>query len=89
MNSYILGEVVRVSVAYTIAGVATDPTTATVKVLNPLGALTTATPTKDSTGNYHYDFATTIEGLHYYRFEGTGACVAAGEGQFLTQTNFS
>lgn len=42
----------------------------------------TATLTKASTGNYHYDYPAHIVGRHYYRFEGAGLVHAADESSF-------
>lgn len=87
-NIYDIGDRIRLSVAFTSAGTATDPTTITCKVKEPDGTITTATyalaeVVKDSTGNYHYDFTPDQEGKHYYRFEGAGALIAAAESDFM------
>ena len=36
----------------------------------------------NATGDYHADFVPTLAGVHYYRWEGTGAAVAASESFF-------
>ena len=90
MNVYQVGDLVRISAAFTNeAGAAADPTTVSllVKLRYVIGATATtytypATVTKDSTGNYHVDFAPTTEGIWDYRWIGTGVVTAACEGAF-------
>ncbi len=92
MSSYYTGQLVRLSVAFTVNGVATDPTTVTCKVKQPDGTTVTKTyaaseVVRDSTGNYHYDYAVTQAGWHYYAFAGTGTVQAAAEGAFAGITS--
>ena len=86
-NTYDIGDLVRITSAFTTqAGTAVDPSTVTARVKDPSGTTTVftypATVTKDSTGNFHADFVPTLAGVHYYRWEGTGAAVAASESFF-------
>jgi len=87
-NVFAVGQRVRLSVAFAdLSGTATDPTAVTLKVRNPGGVLMTKTyalaeVTKDSTGNYHYDLDVDLAGTWYYRYNGTGALVAANEAAF-------
>ena len=84
-NNYMVGQAVRLSAVFrNSAGTATDPDTITVKYRNPAGTITSATPTKDSTGNYHYDVTIPSDGHGewLFRFEGTGAVTAADEAAF-------
>lgn len=94
-NTYDVGDQVRLSAAFTASGTATDPTAVTFKIKNPAGATTTyvyltdAALVRDSTGNYHVDFNGTVPGIHFYRFSGTGAVMAAGEASFeLSRSEF-
>lgn len=88
MNAYARGSLVRLSAAFAVSAAATDPSTITFKVKVPAGTVTTyvygtdVQVVKDSTGNYHVDWAATAEGIHAWRFEGTGTCQAAAEQQF-------
>jgi hypothetical protein len=88
-NTYDIGDLVRVSAAFaTSGGVATDPTTVTLKVQSPAGTETTYTyalteVTKGSVGNYYKDLTITLPGRWVYRWIGTGAVVAASEAHFL------
>jgi uncharacterized protein YfaS (alpha-2-macroglobulin family) len=67
--------------------VLTDPTTVTLKVLDPTGVVTTPTPVHDSTGFYHYDLDTTGKtGLWTYEWIGTGAVQAIAANQFNVKT---
>lgn len=46
-----------------------------------------ATLTKDSTGNYSFDYPIHIAGRHYYRFEGAGIVHAAEENDFWVESS--
>jgi hypothetical protein len=83
MSNYLLGNVIRLSVSFKdLAGVAADPTTVVLTVKRRTSTNETLTPTKDSVGNYHYDYTPAAAGAYFYRFNGTGALVAATQGQF-------
>jgi len=86
-NFYDRGDVVRLTANFTnLAGSAADPSSVTLRIKQPDNSVVTynfpGTLTKDSTGQYHYDFAITESGDIYYRFEGTGDVQAAGENLF-------
>ena len=88
MAAFQQGQLVRLSVAFTVASTATDPTAVTLKIRTPSNSTVTYTYgtdgalVKDSTGNYHLDYTVAAKGLHIYRWAGTGAVVAAEEGSF-------
>lgn len=88
-TSYDLGDLVRVSGAFTTAaGVAQDPSVVKCSVRSPAGVVTTYTYgtdpelMKDSTGNYHIDVSAATIGTYYYRWFSTGTGQAADEGWF-------
>jgi len=86
-NTYDKGDSVRLGATFTVSDVNTDPTTVTLKVKNPAGVTSTYTYgaaeiTKSATGIYYKDITVTDDGMYYYRFEGTGTCVAASEHGF-------
>jgi hypothetical protein len=97
MNRYILGNSVTLSAAFVNGSTPTDPTTITFKIRRELtGTITTyvygtdAELEKDSTGNYHVDYNPPAVGDYYYGFWGTGACLAADEGEFeVRRSHFS
>jgi hypothetical protein len=87
VNTYDIGDLVRVSNALTASGVAIDPGTLTMVLLLPDGTETTytyagATITKDSTGNYHVDVTPAQAGIYTYRWTSTGTGQASGETRF-------
>lgn len=89
MNSYDVGDYVRISNAFTtlVTGAAIDPTTVSLVVRAPDGTSTTytyagATVTKDSTGSYHADIPATMAGLWRYRWTSTGTGAASEESVF-------
>lgn len=90
MTSYFKGQGVRCygSFAAEDGTTLTDPTTITFKVKNPAGSTTTyvygtdAQLVKIGTGRYRVDVTANAAGLWTYRFEGTGAVVAADEQTF-------
>lgn len=88
-TAYDIGDMKRCSVAITsIAGVAADPTAVVLIIREPDGTEVTKnypTPadlTKDSTGNYHYDYTITKAGRHVERWVGTGSVVVAERVEF-------
>ena len=88
MSTYVPGDLVRLSAAFTVSGVATDPTTVTCIVRAPDGTETTySSPAKDSAGNYHvdHDLTSAIAGVWSYRYTGTGSCQAAYEAEFFVE----
>ena len=85
--SYNIGDLLRLKATFTsITGTNVDPTSITLKVKNPAGAVSTYTYpthiTKDSTGVYFYNYAVAASGTHYYNWAGTGAFQAADENSF-------
>lgn len=95
MNEYFKGQKIRCSVAFTVNAVATDPTTITFKYRKPDGTTTThlyggvgSIVVKDTTGAYHADVSTTMDGEWLVRWEGTTACEATVEDSFLVTTRF-
>lgn len=87
-NTYSVNQLVHLVFPFTVNGVATDPTTITVRVKDPTGAEATYTLTstppvvKDSVGNYHLDITAGIPGTWSYHCEGTGAAQASDDEQF-------
>lgn len=87
MNEYDIGDVATLVGTFTVAGVATDPTTITLIVRTPAGVETTYTYaltelTKVSPGVFTRDQECTEAGVWAYRFVGTGDVKSAGERQF-------
>ena len=90
-NLYDVGDLVRISGPFTVAGVATDPTTVTLKIKDPSGNVATYTYAlaeiiKDSVGNYYKDIIIDEAGYWYYRWEGTGTVQAADEKYLFVHT---
>ena len=83
-NIYDIGDLPRISGAFTVGGTATDPTTITLKIEDPSGNVTTYTYAlaeiiKDSTGNYHKDISLDESGYWHYLWIGTGAVESVDE----------
>ena len=94
LNEYDIGDGVTLSAAFaTKAGVATDPTTVTVRVKNPAGTVTDYVygtdeeVVRDSDGAFHLDVLVDASGTWYYRCAGTGAVQAAAEGSFTVRSS--
>jgi hypothetical protein len=87
-NSYRIGSVPRLQATFAVNGTPTDPSVIVFKIRVPNGAITTylfsinTQLVKTATGVYYVDWPTTAEGIHAWRFEGTGACVAVEEQEF-------
>lgn len=89
-NTYDIGDVVRLSVDFKVGSTLTDPTTVTLKIMDPAGTTSTFTyagaqVVKDATGEYHYDYSPTTAGEYHWRWEGTGSAKAASEGTFIVR----
>ena len=69
---------VRLRASWLLSSVAIDPDTITVRIIDPVGTLTSfvyltdSEVVRDSTGVFRYDLSLTVEGIYYYRFEGVG-----------------
>ena len=77
MNSYAKGKYVKITGTFTVNGVATDPTTITLKVQNPSGTETLYTYalaeiTKFATGVYYKVLQLSLTGNWYYKWVATG-----------------
>jgi hypothetical protein len=88
-NFYDIGNIIRLSVAFTEIDGTTpiDPTAIQLNVRLFGGDVQSFTYAnaqvlRDGAGLYHYDYMPDQAGLYYYRYFGTGAAVAAGDGQF-------
>lgn len=91
-NVYDVGDRVRLYGYFTNrARVDTDPTAVVCKYQDPSGNETTVTyPTdivKSSTGRYYLDIDLDESGTWYYRWNGTGDVVAAGEQSFTVRAS--
>ena len=87
---YDINQAVKVSAAFTVGGVATDPTTVSLTYRTPDGTETVLTYagaqiTKDSTGNYHVVLTVTQAGSTVYVWDGTGTDIAAISGSFFVR----
>ena len=88
MTSYQKGVTVRMSAAFTMADVPTNPTTTTFRIKSPSNVVTIyvyGTDDQlvcDSTGNFHVDFIVAEAGVWTYRFEGSGLASGADEETF-------
>jgi len=95
MNTYHHGTEVRMSGAFQVGSVDTDPTDVNLEYKNPGGTETTiakADLTSTGTGHYYYDVTPTSTGIGiwHYRFTGTGVCAVADEEAFMVlETEFA
>lgn len=91
---YTVNEVAKLTAAFTVGGVATDPTEVIFVTRDPAGTVTTdkyslSQVTKDSTGNYHINVTVTVPGTWYYSYQGTGAVVDEGQSYFFVKPDFT
>jgi phytoene dehydrogenase-like protein len=93
VNAYDVGDLIRSSVTFTdFAGTPTDPTTVTFKYITPVGFVTQIVYpaggiTRDSAGVYHSDVTIAMAGSWWFRWNGTGAIIAATEEPVFVQTS--
>lgn len=93
INVHHKGDLVRVSGVFKdINGTEVDPTTITLKVLDPSGNETSygygespETVERDSTGNFHVDVEADEAGDWFYWWESTGAGQGAEPGQWVVE----
>lgn len=93
ITHYDQGDVWQPQATFTVGGVATDPTTITVKVKNPAGTITTIGPVSGATGGSGitrvsagvFKIAQTLDAQGYWfaRFEGTGTAAATEDQQAI------
>lgn len=92
-NTYDVGDLVRVSAAFTSGGSAIDPTAVTAKVRDPSGNVTTlvyltdGALVRDAAGAFHTDVNADEAGVWTYRFASTGTGQAAAEGTFRVRAS--
>jgi hypothetical protein len=85
-NEYDVGDRVRLTATWQVAGALTDPATPLFRVLSPDGVNTLYNaPTHDGTGVYHQDITVDQHGTWYYRAEGAGTATGAAEGAFTVK----
>jgi len=83
-NQIIVGQSKLLKSTFTVLGVATDPTSITLDIINPANEQVNYTYaggdlTKDSTGTYERNVTFDSQGTWRWRWAGTGACTAACE----------
>lgn len=86
-NRYVVGQMVRFTATFSLNGTPTN-TTVAVSVKNPNGTVTAPTATSGGTGVYYVDQVLDVKGRWAVRFAGSGAVVAAVEGQVNAETEF-
>ena len=89
-NIYDIGDLVRFTGTFTVSGIATDPTTVTLKVKDPSGNIATYTyalseVTKSATGIYYKDVTIDEAGMWIVEWLGTGAVVSSVEEYILVR----
>ncbi len=91
-NSYDVGDVARLSTAFTVSGVATDPSSVALTILTPASASTTYTYgvdaqiVKSATGSYYCDLTLTAPGRYGWRWVSAGTGAAATESWLMVRT---
>lgn len=87
MPSADVGARIKSTAVFAVDGTATDPTAVAAETVDPLGTITSLTPIKDTTGNWHasIDLTGAYPGVWYVRWTGSGACQAAEESPFLVE----
>ena len=92
-GDYDIGDLVRLKSTFTntTTNLVDDPTVITCTVSNPDKTRLTLTYgvnvalVRESKGVYYFDFPPTMEGLHWYGFQGTGNVTASEELSFYVR----
>lgn len=94
MSDFVLGELVRVSAAFTnLVGAAADPAAVRFKYKDPEGAATSlvygvdAALVRDSEGNFHVDIDANQPGTWKWKFYATGTGQTADTGSFTVEAD--
>lgn len=91
VNTYDIGDVVRLSANFNDTTQDVDPAGVVFKIKTPVGTVVTLTfgvdaaVVKSSTGDYYVDYEPTTEGIYYYRAAGTTTNKGAAEGRFVVR----
>jgi hypothetical protein len=82
-NTYVIGEAVTLTATFlsTATGEPIDPTTTTISIRDPVGNITTPTPTRQSAGIYTCVWTPTTPGLWRWKAQGAGAVTAISSPQ--------
>lgn len=96
MTTYDRGDRVRLTGTFRLGPLVTDapvnPSAVNLTIRLPDGTKQTETwpggnVVQDSTGVFYFDFLTLNPGRHSYKYAGTGAAIATGEGAFFVRDN--
>lgn len=80
MNTYDIGTESQFSGTFKDeTGALVDPSSVLIRIKSPNGAVGVFSPTRASIGVYTYNVTLDQYGYWYYRFEGTGSLVVAGD----------
>lgn len=91
MATYDRGQLVRLTVTFSVGSTPTDPSAVYLYLRAPDGTFSTlqygvdGSVVKVSTGVYRYDYSATARGDVYYRWSGTGAAQSAEQSTFFVQ----
>lgn len=89
LAQYTVGTAIQINATFTDdEGDKVDPTEVQAEMRAPDGTVVNLDVVRDAVGEYHADYTPLFNGLHQYRFFGTGAVEAASEGSFMAQTTF-
>lgn len=94
MNVYDIGDLVVLELPLTVDGTPTDPTTLTLRITPPTGAVITRnwpTPleiTRVSVGSFRYNYSPLVAGLYAYEWAGTGTATADERGYFEVRPSY-
>jgi hypothetical protein len=91
MSRYTRGQQTRVSAAFRVGGIATDPTTVTVRLRRggaPVETILSPVVVRDGVGAYHVDLTLDVVGRWRVRFEGDAPAVGASETSFVVGSDF-
>jgi hypothetical protein len=82
-NAWDLGDLITISGNTYVSGVLADPSHVEWHIMNPLGAVTTASALRSGTGIFWNNITANIAGTWRYQLSASGTVAGVGNGQFM------
>lgn len=85
MNSFDIGDVIRVQCTFKVGTTPTDPTSTTLTIEKPNGTTSTPSVSSGGTGIKYGDYTAADVGYHHWKMQGTGTAAGVAQGSFYVR----